>query len=93
MAPTEFHEAFSVLGLPQHRIAALFDVSSRAVRRWRHGDRRVPCGVTILLRLMAAGTVTLDEVERAAVPVSARTNGRTASEAGAMLLGAARRHR
>jgi len=45
------------------------------VRRWRHGDRRVPRGAEILLRLLTAGAVTIDQVEQAAAPVPARTNG------------------
>jgi hypothetical protein len=71
-APTEFHEALRTLGLAQQRVAALFGVGPRSVRRWQYGERRVPCGVGIVLRLLAAGAVTVDQVERAAV---ARMNG------------------
>src|SRR5262249_21356588 len=38
-------------------------------------NRRVPCGVGIVLRLLAAGTMTVAQVEQVAVPISARTNG------------------
>jgi GcrA cell cycle regulator len=72
MAPTEFHEALGALGIAQQRVARLFDVSPRAVRRWQHGERRVPCGVDIVVRLLAAGAVTIEQVERAAVH---RANG------------------
>jgi GcrA cell cycle regulator len=64
-----------VLSVPRSRVAALFGVSDRAVRRWRDGERRVPRGVDILTRLLAAGVVTIDEVEQAAVRVPAQTNG------------------
>jgi GcrA cell cycle regulator len=75
MAPTEFHEALRTLGLAQQRVAALFGVGPRSVRRWQYGDRRVPCGVGIVLRLLQTGAVTIEAVEQAAVPFSARTNG------------------
>jgi hypothetical protein len=75
MAPTEFHEALRTLGLAQQRVAALFGVGPRSVRRWQYGDRRVPCGVGIVFRLLAEGAVTVEQVERAVVPLSARMNG------------------
>jgi hypothetical protein len=62
MGPTEFHEALGSLNLAQQRVAALFDVSSRAVRRWRDGQRKVPCGVNIVVHLLAAGAVTVEQV-------------------------------
>ena len=76
MAPTEFHEALGTLGIAQQRVAALFGVGPRSVRRWQYGERRVPCGVSIVLRLLAAGAVTVEQVEQAAVP-PARMNGGT----------------
>jgi hypothetical protein len=74
-AASELCEMLSALGLTQHRVAQLFGVGPRSVRRWQHGDRRVPCGVGIVLRLLAAGVVTVAQVEQAAVPIPARTNG------------------
>jgi hypothetical protein len=70
VARTEFCEAIGALGIAQHRVAQLFGVGPRSVRRWQNGDRRVPCGVGIVLRLLAAGTVTVAQAEQAA-----RTNG------------------
>ena len=75
LATIEFRETLGALGIAQHRVAQLFGVGPRSVRRWQHGDRRVPCGVSIVLRLLAAGTVTVAQVEQAALPVPARTNG------------------
>src|SRR5262249_49175349 len=75
VATTEFHEMLSALGIARHRVAQLFGVGPRSVRRWQCGDRRVPCGVGIVLRLLAAGTVTIAQVEQAAVPIPVRTNG------------------
>jgi len=72
---TEFRATLGTLGLAQDRVARLFGVGPRSVRRWQHGDRRVPCGVSIVLNLLAAGVVTVAQVEQAAAPVPARTNG------------------
>ena len=47
VAKTEFGAAIAALGIAQHRVAQLFGVGSRSVRRWQDGDRRVPCGVGI----------------------------------------------
>jgi len=74
-AASELCEILGALGITQHRVAQLFGVGPRSVRRWQYGDRRVPCGVGIVLRLLAAGTVTVAQVEQAAVPIPARTNG------------------
>jgi hypothetical protein len=67
-------ETLGTLGIAQHRVAKLFGVGPRSVRRWQCGDRRVPCGVDIVLRLLAAGTVTLAQVEQAAVPIPVRSS-------------------
>jgi GcrA cell cycle regulator len=75
MAPTEFHEALGALGIAQQRVAALFGVGPRSVRRWQYGERRIPSGVGIVLRLLATGAVTVEQVEQAAGPLSARKNG------------------
>jgi hypothetical protein len=85
---TEFRETLDALGLAQQRVARLFNVGVRSVRRWRDGARRIPCGVDILLRLMACGAVSIDEVERAAVAIPARTNGDAKPEPPAPLPGA-----
>src|SRR5262249_29161639 len=85
-AATEFRETLGALGIAQHRIAQLFGVGPRSVRRWQHGDRRVPCGVGIVLRLLATKTITIAQVEQAAVPVPARTNGSVKPEPPAPLL-------
>jgi hypothetical protein len=55
-AASELCEMLSTLGLAQHRVAHLFGVGPRSVRRWQYGDRRVPCGVGIVLRLWPRGS-------------------------------------
>jgi hypothetical protein len=75
-AATEFARTLGVLGVTQHRAGQWFSVNARSIRRWRSGDRRVPAGVVIVCRLLAAKVVTAAQVEAvAAVPVPARTNG------------------
>ena len=86
MATTEFRATLGALGIAQHRVAQLFGVGPRSVRRWQDGDRRVPCGVGIVLRLLAAGMVTIAQVEQAAVAIPARTNGGAKPEPPAPLL-------
>jgi GcrA cell cycle regulator len=73
-ATVELRATLDALGIPQQRVAELFGVGPRSVRRWRDGDRRVPCGVRVVLHLLAAGTVTISQVE-AAIPTSAGANG------------------
>jgi hypothetical protein len=83
---TEFARALDVLNLTQLRAAQLFGVNVRHVRRWGRGDRRVPRGVDIVLRLLAAGAISIDQVEQAAVLIPARTNGSAKPELPASLL-------
>jgi hypothetical protein len=74
-------ELLGALDLPQHRAAARwFNVSSRAVRRWRQGSRRTPRGAAILLRLLVTQVLTADQIEQAAASIPARTNGRAPPE-------------
>jgi hypothetical protein len=70
--PSEFRATLGALGLAQPRLAKIFGVGVRSVRRWRYGDRKVPTGVAIVCRLLAAGAVTVAQVEQAAVLVPAR---------------------
>ena len=78
-AAIEFCEMLGALGLAQQHVAQLFGVGLRNVRRWRSGDRRIPHGVGIVLRLLAAGTVTVAQVEQAAVPARANSGVKLAS--------------
>src|SRR5262249_47209060 len=74
-AATEFGATLGELGLPQLRVAKLFGISSRHVRRWQRGDRRVPRAVGLVINLLVTGAVSIDQVEQAAVSVPVRTNG------------------
>jgi hypothetical protein len=68
----ELRAALAALDIPQHRLAAIFSVEPRSVRRWRSGDRPIPAGVGLVAGLLFAGKVTLAEVEQIAF-ASART--------------------
>ena len=83
----EFCGMLGALGFAQQRVAQLFGVGTREVRRWKSGTRRVPHGVGVVLRLLAAGVVTVEQVEQAAVPVPAWMNGNAGLEPPASLLG------
>jgi hypothetical protein len=81
MARTEFCETLNALGIQQPRVAQMFGVGERSVRRWRAGDRRLPIGVDIVVRLLAAKAVTVEQVEAAV-----RANGSAKLGAPAPLL-------
>jgi len=83
---TEFRATLAEFGLAQNRVARWFGVTSRAIRRWRNGSRRLPRGAEILLRLLAVGAITVDQIEWAAVPAPVRTNGGAKLEPRAPLL-------
>lgn len=62
MTATDFRSAIERLGLSQVGASRVLGVSDRAVRQWIAGDRSVPEPVAKLLRLMASGAVTPDQV-------------------------------
>jgi hypothetical protein len=68
LSAAEFREALGVLG--QHRIARLFSVSPRHVRRWRDSTRHVPPGIRIIFHLLTTRVITTDQVEQAATAIS-----------------------
>ena len=76
-AATEFARTLDMLDVTQLRIARLFGTTPRTIRRWRDGTRRTPRGVDIVLRLLAAGAITVAQVEEAAAvgPGGSRVGG------------------
>lgn len=65
MTPNQFKHALDRLGLSQLGAAKLFDANDRTVRRWAIGERSVPTGIAILLRLMLKGKVSADDIKDA----------------------------
>src|SRR5262245_48962715 len=80
----EFRETLDALGIAQYRIARWFDIGARSVRRWQHGDRRIPAAVAIIFRLLAAKTITADQIDEITAS-PARTNGSGKSQSPASL--------
>ena len=67
MTANQFRTALDRLGLSQLGAARLFNANDRTVRRWALGERSVPDGVAILLRLLVAKKITVADVEAAKV--------------------------
>lgn len=66
MTPTQFRTAIDRLDLSQVGAARLFGYSDgRVVRRYISGERAVPEPVAILLRLLLAGKIKIEDVEGA----------------------------
>lgn len=65
MTPLQFRAALSRLDISQVGAARLVGANPRTARHWAAGDRGVPECVAILLRLMVAGKITVQDVEGA----------------------------
>jgi hypothetical protein len=63
MTASQFRAALDRLGLSQLKAAKLFDVGERTARRWAEVGTTGP--VSILIRLMVAGKVSVEEVQNA----------------------------
>jgi DNA-binding transcriptional regulator YiaG len=61
----EFKRTLERLKVSQLGAGRLFGVDGRTVRAWVAGDARIPEAVAILVRLLLAGKITLDDVGRA----------------------------
>jgi DNA-binding transcriptional regulator YiaG len=66
MSPEQIEAALAKLGLTQQQAARLFRHDERTMRRWIGGDRGIPQGIAILLRLLLAGTISIADVQAAA---------------------------
>jgi hypothetical protein len=65
MTSNQFRAALERLGLSQVGAAALVGADPRTGRRWALGERDVPECVAILLRLLVAGKITVEDIEAA----------------------------
>jgi hypothetical protein len=75
-AATEFRATLDALNITQTRIARLFNVTTRHVRRWQHGDRNVPHTVGLVVNLLATGVITVSQAEAAAPAPNGRTKSK-----------------
>lgn len=62
MTPNQFRAAIDRLDLSQVAAAKLVGADPRTARRWALGERDVPECVAILLRLLVAGKITVEDV-------------------------------
>jgi len=60
----QFQAAIDRLGLSQVGAAKLVGADPRTARRWALGERSVPESVAIILRLMLAGKISVDDIRR-----------------------------
>jgi DNA-binding transcriptional regulator YiaG len=65
MTPAQFNRGLEVLGLSQAGFARIVGVTDRQCRRWISGENPLPPTAVKLVRLMLAGKVTAEDVERA----------------------------
>lgn len=63
MTADQFRSALDRLGLSQVGAARLVGADPRTARRWALDERPVPECVVILLKLMLAGKITVDDVK------------------------------
>lgn len=65
MTHADFRSTLQRLGLSQTGASRVLGVADRTIRSWLTGERSVPEPVAKLLRLMATGAVTTEQVEAA----------------------------
>ena len=65
MTANQYRAAIARLGLSQVQAGKLLGVMPRQSRRWIAGDAAIPESAAKLLRLMVAGKLTIEDVERA----------------------------
>lgn len=63
MTANQFRAALDRLSLSQVGAARLFKADGRTVRRWAAGDRSIPETVAILLRLLVAKKLVVEDIE------------------------------
>jgi DNA-binding transcriptional regulator YiaG len=68
MSPDELRAnliQFDRLGMTRRKLAALLGRSERTVRHWVAGTRNISPEAAILIRLLAAGRITIADIEAA----------------------------
>ena len=63
MTATQFRAALDKLGLSQRGLAALLAVNERTSRAWALGQSAIPECTAILLRLLLAKKITIQDIE------------------------------
>jgi hypothetical protein len=65
MTANQFRIAIDKLGLSQVGAARLVGADPRTARRWALDERPIPACVSILLRLLLKGTITIEQIKGA----------------------------
>ena len=68
MTPAELRAnllALDPVGMTQRKLAALLGRDERTIRHWLAGSRSISREVAILVRLLAAGRITIADIEAA----------------------------
>lgn len=65
MTANQFRTAIRRLDLSQVGVARLVGADPRTARHWAAGDRSVPKCVSILLRLLLVGKITVPDIDAA----------------------------
>ena len=62
MTPTQYRNALAALDLTQGEAAELLDYSLRTSNAYASGEMTVPLPIAVLLRLLVAGKIRLEDV-------------------------------
>jgi DNA-binding transcriptional regulator YiaG len=65
VSPDELVQALRELDLTQQGFARLMGHGERVVRYWIAGERSIPQGIAILVRLLVAGRISVADIEAA----------------------------
>jgi DNA-binding transcriptional regulator YiaG len=65
MTSAELRAILDQLHITQQAAARLLGHHRRSMEKWAAGDRQIPPALAIVLRLLAAGRITADDIERA----------------------------
>lgn len=63
MTNKQLQAALDKIGLSQRGMARLLAVDERSARRWASGDAPIPECAAILLRLLLAKKITVEDIE------------------------------
>ena len=63
MTPTDYRNTLAALGISQARFGRLVNVNKDTPTNWAMGRNEVPGAVALVLRALAAGVVTIDQLE------------------------------
>jgi DNA-binding transcriptional regulator YiaG len=63
MTSAELRAILDQLHITQGAAARLLGHHRRSMEHWTRGDRQIPSAMAIVLRLLAAGRITADDIE------------------------------